>query len=839
MKRLGIAILVLAFTAVAHADQGVTLYDNTTHYSQIHSPAAYQTNYRLNMPLAPGTTGQVWSIASVAGSVIQTTFTTVSGGGGSTVSPLAVFNGSTLISSPTIAVAADGISLTAYAIGSSSSGFKANPSSVTLQGNVYSIAGIAASTGTLSVSTTSLQSQITTLGTTYASSTSTGILKAQDWNTFNAKADPTILTSSGVWFSNALGLPAVDTTSFTWYDSTQTLTIGSISPNTGGIVSNSGINGLGRLWLHGGYSFSTELNPNYLNFGLMNFAFDGSTNEPYMGSTWSNTEIVPTETASQLFWGGSINQLAFRGNIANDTVFAFGAQNGQTGGSGGGYQFYFGGAGGFKSSIHGADWYFEDTAQSPRPMHYTLGAYGNTANFITYNRGVSFPTRVDAFTVDYLGGLYSLGNSTFTAIVNVSSLTGSGLSLCGDSTHALGYTATTGQFNCQAITGSGGTVTSVTGTPPIASSGGTTPAISLSQLIAQNETFSSSITITAPAGLSLTGPINGSSFTFRSAGYASQITSNTILGSATIYADGLIRGSNLTGSASGTNTGDQTITLTGDVTGSGTGSFATTAAALQANIRTFSSSITITGLGGVTVTSTSTFNGNINISSGVKLSGVTGTNGQVLTSGGAGTVPTWTTIASGGSGGYALQPATVTIQAAQGLSVTTITASAFDSSTSSLSVTGSGGFSVVNSSAGQLGFTEAAESTVLVTRTGVDSLWADSTTHSLRVNYNNASSTYTLATSSITPTVGRLSSWSGTGTLIDAGTNISVSTLTVTGATFASLGGSATNGSYQYCSDCTVATPATCTANLLASCVCAGSGTGAFAKRLNATWYCN
>jgi len=47
-----------------------------------------------------------------------------------------------------------------------------------------------------------------------------------------------------------------------------------------------------------------------------------------------------------------------------------------------------------------------------------------------------------------------------------------------------------------------------------------------------------------------------------------------------------------------------------------------------------------------------------------------------------------------------------------------------------------------------------------------------------------------------------------------------------TGTTFASLGTPA-NGTLIYCSDCTIANP------------CAGSGTGAFAKRLNGAWVCN
>jgi len=49
-----------------------------------------------------------------------------------------------------------------------------------------------------------------------------------------------------------------------------------------------------------------------------------------------------------------------------------------------------------------------------------------------------------------------------------------------------------------------------------------------------------------------------------------------------------------------------------------------------------------------------------------------------------------------------------------------------------------------------------------------------------------------------------------------------------TGVTFANIGtGSTANGTIQYCSDCTIASP------------CAGAGTGAFAKRLNGVWVCN
>lgn len=50
--------------------------------------------------------------------------------------------------------------------------------------------------------------------------------------------------------------------------------------------------------------------------------------------------------------------------------------------------------------------------------------------------------------------------------------------------------------------------------------------------------------------------------------------------------------------------------------------------------------------------------------------------------------------------------------------------------------------------------------------------------------------------------------------------------LTYGAATFSALGTPA-NGTLAYCSDCTIANP------------CAGSGNGAFAKRLNGVWVCN
>ena len=100
---------------------------------------------------------------------------------------------------------------------------------------------------------------------------------------------------------------------------------------------------------------------------------------------------------------------------------------------------------------------------------------------------------------------------------------------------------------------------------------------------------------------------------------------------SSVAATGTVTGTNL----SGTNTGDQTITLTGDVTGTGTGSFATTLGTVPA---------TKGGTGQTTITTGDVLYGSA--SNTISKLGI-GSAGQVLTV--AGGVPTW--AAAGGGGG--------------------------------------------------------------------------------------------------------------------------------------------------------------------------------------------
>jgi hypothetical protein len=58
------------------------------------------------------------------------------------------------------------------------------------------------------------------------------------------------------------------------------------------------------------------------------------------------------------------------------------------------------------------------------------------------------------------------------------------------------------------------------------------------------------------------------------------------------------------------------------------------------------------------------------------------------------------------------------------------------------------------------------------------------------------------------------------------------------GSTFSQLGGQ-NQGSFTFCKDCTVTNTSSCSTANPSACVCAGSGSGAFAKRVNNQWFCN
>lgn len=175
---------------------------------------------------------------------------------------------------------------------------------------------------------------------------------------------------------------------------------------------------------------------------------------------------------------------------------------------------------------------------------------------------------------------------------------------------------------------------------------------------------------------------------------------------------------------------------------------------------------------GTIITSTSPFGGSFSINSvgnsAIVSSATLAAGSNVTLSQLGNTITIAASGSGGGSGGYNLQPSSVTLVLPLGINVSTIQANAFNSTASSFSVTGPGGLAVVSSSAGQIALAEGSTSTVVGTAAGIDSLWADSVAHTFLFNPNNTS-TYTVVGSSIIPTMGHLASWSGMGFLVDNG----------------------------------------------------------------------
>lgn len=199
----------------------------------------------------------------------------------------------------------------------------------------------------------------------------------------------------------------------------------------------------------------------------------------------------------------------------------------------------------------------------------------------------------------------------------------------------------------------------------------------------------------------------------------------------------------LLGVTSGTNTGDQTITLTGDVTGSGTGSFpATIAASAVTSAKIADGTIQAADILDQTITATKLKNISAN-----------GTSGQVLTSNGSGGF-TWTTPSGGtgtitaltgdvtasGSGSVtatlsnnAVKTATINggaINAGKLQATTAGAALANGTSGQLLSSNGDGSFSWTTPSSGttNLGYTTAASTGTLTSSTGTSATVPAATT---------------------------------------------------------------------------------------------------------------
>lgn len=240
--------------------------------------------------------------------------------------------------------------------------------------------------------------------------------------------------------------------------------------------------------------------------------------------------------------------------------------------------------------------------------------------------------------------------------LSMNKVRGAGLNTCGDSSHGVSFSQTTGQFGCQSITGTASSPGGSSGNIQY-NNGGNFGGLSF--LNASGTT----VTDSGPGAFSFTG-LGGIII-------ASGTKSTEVGNPISINWSGQSGNSNpiFPISFSGAGTSGQ-VGLGLSYLNPGNGAFGFVG-----------SSITVDQNGNgapVTALKLSAKNGSVNtalniVSGDLELNSSGGTSGQCLQTQGAGSLPVWGSC--GGSSGYNLQPATVTINANFGITVTTITVS--------------------------------------------------------------------------------------------------------------------------------------------------------------------
>jgi hypothetical protein len=280
------------------------------------------------------------------------------------------------------------------------------------------------------------------------------------------------LISSGIAFGSSANT-ITSNSSFTYIASSATLQIG--DPNIpGGYVWSDGVNDQVKLRLSGGYSYTASgWHPN-LYLPQLDFNFQGHINEPYMGMKWRNDET--SENAGFYY---STNQSAFKWFLDGNLGMSIATPNAQNGGTGWGGQVMTFGPYSDWDTVPNADFYFVDAAQNGRDIMYISGSGGGRP--FVFNRWdgvVHMPPLdyVDAFYISYTGGLYSIGNSTFNANLNILGDGIGGNNLLLKNYSAIGYGTTapgypldfqcggSDSINCLNVTHSNGVAIGATGT---------------------------------------------------------------------------------------------------------------------------------------------------------------------------------------------------------------------------------------------------------------------------------------------------------------------------------------------------------------------------------------
>jgi hypothetical protein len=427
----------------------------------------------LNLPyLTPGqchTTDSTGKVVNVA----------CGGGAASLALSSGSATNSVIVSTPTGNIIVDSNTFIAILQGSTSAFLQLNPSSVTLQGNSISIAGLltsvnalAASTTTLSVSTAAIQSQVNSIAT------DTGTLSAS--------------TTSLQSQVNGKG-------------------IGTITGVTAGLDLNGG-----------GTSGNVTLN---LSPGSTQYI--RNTSSLQSGSTFyvsSGTVAGPLSVTGT----GTFGNLDIPGGNLTLDYPGFGFAPKIQWNLGGGAQYIQG----FSATVNGVlnpmYFYVQPTGDGSKWGQFILSGQNGfyidvgTSSTKAFSAGTNGGTDVSLSTTGVFNVLGS-GGLGVTYGVNAGSMTGAGLTTCT----TMSYNATTGLFGCAGSGGGGSSTLAVTtGTSAGFSSVASSPTAVLN---ANSVRFSVTLQGSATAYLDLL-----SSQTFSTV----QITSNTILAGTTHYQDG-------------------------------------------------------------------------------------------------------------------------------------------------------------------------------------------------------------------------------------------------------------------------------------------------------------
>lgn len=240
----------------------------------------------------------------------------------------------------------------------------------------------------------------------------------------------------------------------------------------------------------------------------------------------------------------------------------------------------------------------------------TLSAYSNmnlwaSSVAVTSTGGL-------AVTYGVVAGSVAASSITAAGQITAGTYQGAGLTSCGSTSQAVSWTS--GSYGCTTITAAG--IGALTGNQTITLSGDSTgsgaTSIAVTNAAQQPNitTFTSSITVTNRLGENVTYGVIAGSVSVSSLTAAGQITGTTIVDTGLTASNYVLTSAaKALVSQSGVPTTDLTGALqaaqepahTGDVTNSA-GSLAMTAAAQQANITTFTSSLTVVNRLGANVT---------------------------------------------------------------------------------------------------------------------------------------------------------------------------------------------------------------------------------------------